>query len=288
MGIRKFRPTSAGRRGGSESDFSEITDRKRKPEKSLLRPMVRGSGRNNQGVITSRCRGGGHKRRYRLIDFKRRKDDIAASVVSIEYDPNRSCRIALLNYEDGTKSYILAPEGLKAGDAVISGENVEARVGNSMPLASIPLGLDIHNIEMQPNHGGQLCRSAGTKATLMAREKGWAQLLLPSGEIRRISDKCRATVGAIGNSDHMNIEIGKAGRKRWMGRRPHVRGVAQNPVAHPMGGGEGRSSGGRHPCSRTGKLAKGGNTRNPRKTSNRSIIRRRRTVRNGQKILKNK
>lgn len=285
MGIRKYRPTSAGRRGGSVSDFSEITDRKKRPEKSLVRPQVRGSGRNNQGVITTRFRGGGHKRLYRVIDFKRRKDDIVATVEGIEYDPNRSCRIALLRYEDGEKRYILAPEGLKAGDLVLSGENVEPRVGNAMPLSAIPAGIDVHNIEMIPGHGGQLCRSAGGKATLMAREKGWAQISLPSGEIRRVSDKCRATIGAIGNSEHMNVELGKAGRKRWLGRRPHVRGVAQNPVAHPMGGGEGRSSGGRHPCSPTGKLAKGGNTRSPRKTSSRAIIRRRRTVRNGQKIV---
>lgn len=288
MGIRKYKPTSAGRRGGSVSDFSEISDRKRKPEKSLTRPKTRSSGRNNQGVITSRCRGGGHKRKYRVVDFKRKKDDVTAKVLSVEYDPNRTCRIALLEYEDGEKRYILSPDGLKVGDLLLSGANVEARVGNCMPLAMIPLGMDVHNIEMIPGHGGQMCRSAGSKATLMARDKGWAQLMLPSGEIRRISDKCRATIGAIGNSDHMNVEIGKAGRKRWMGRRPHVRGVAQNPVAHPMGGGEGRSSGGRHPCSRTGKPAKGGNTRNPRKTSNRAILRRRRTVRNGQKILKAK
>jgi large subunit ribosomal protein L2 len=286
VGIRKYRPTTSSRRGGSVSDFSEISDRKKEPEKTLIRPLVRSSGRNNQGVITSRCRGGGHKRMYRIVDFKRRRDGLSATVTHIEYDPNRTCRIALLEYEDGLKSYILSPEGLKVGDAIISGDNVEARVGNCMPLATIPLGIEVHNVEMIPGHGGQLCRSAGSKAVLMAREKGWAQIMLPSGEIRRISDKCRATVGAIGNSDHMNVEIGKAGRKRWMGRRPHVRGVAQNPVAHPMGGGEGRSSGGRHPCSRTGKLAKGGNTRNPRKTSNRAIIRRRRTVRNGQKILK--
>ena len=285
MGIRKYRPTSPGRRGGSVSDFSEITDRKKRPEKSLVRPLVRKAGRNNQGVITSRFRGGGHKRLYRLIDFKRRKDEVSATVESIEYDPNRSCRIALVEYEDGEKRYILAPEGLKAGDVILSGDNVEPRVGNSMPLSAIPAGIDVHNIEMIPGHGGQICRSAGSKATLMAREKGWAQLMLPSGEIRRVSDKCRATIGAIGNSEHMNIELGKAGRKRWLGRRPHVRGVAMNPVAHPMGGGEGRSSGGRHPCSPTGKLSKGGNTRSPRKTSSRSIIRRRRTVRNGQKIV---
>lgn len=286
MAIRKFRPTSAGRRGGSESDFSEITDKKKRPEKTLVTPLVRKAGRNNQGKITSRFRGGGHKRLYRVIDFKRKKDDVSATVLGIEYDPNRSCRIALVEYQDGERRYILAPDGLSAGDAIISGEHVEAKVGNCMPLSAIPLGMEVHNVEMIPGHGGQMCRSAGTKATLMARDKGWAQLTLPSGEIRRISSKCRATVGVIGNAEHMNIEIGKAGRKRWMGRRPHVRGVAQNPVAHPMGGGEGRSSGGRHPCSPTGKLAKGGNTRNPRKSSNSAILRRRRTVRNGQKILK--
>lgn len=270
------------------SDFKEITDRKKKPEKALLRPAHRTGGRNNQGVTTSRFRGGGHKRMYRIIDFKRRKDNIAATVTHIEYDPNRSCRIALVQYEDGEKRYILAPNGLTAGDSVLSGENVEARLGNAMPLSQIPLGMTIHNIEMIPGHGGQLCRSAGSSAVLNAREKGWAQVTLPSGEVRRISDKCRATIGQVGNLDHMNVQLGKAGRKRWLGRRPHVRGVAQNPVAHPMGGGEGRSSGGRHPCSPTGKLAKGGNTRNPRKPSNKAILRRRKSVRYGQKILKNR
>lgn len=286
MGLREYKPTTSGRRGGSVADFAEITDRKKKPEKSLLRPLRRTGGRNNQGVTTCRFRGGGHKRMYRIIDFKRRKDDIPGTVTHIEYDPNRSCRIALVQYEDGEKRYILAPAGLAAGDVVLSGENVEARVGNAMPLSQIPLGMAIHNIEMIPGHGGQICRSAGASATLNAREKGWAQVSLPSGEVRRISDKCRATVGAVGNPDHMNVQLGKAGRKRWLGRRPHVRGVAQNPVAHPMGGGEGRSSGGRHPCSPTGKLAKGGNTRKPRKPSNRAILRRRKSVRYGQKILK--
>jgi large subunit ribosomal protein L2 len=270
------------------ADFAEITDRKKKPEKSLLRPLRRTGGRNNQGVTTCRFRGGGHKRMYRIIDFKRRKDDVPATVTHIEYDPNRSCRIALLQYEDGEKRYILAPAGLAAGDVVVSGENVEARVGNATSLSQIPLGMAIHNIEMIPGHGGQICRSAGASATLNAREKGWAQVSLPSGEVRRISDKCRATIGVVGNPDHMNVQLGKAGRKRWLGRRPHVRGVAQNPVAHPMGGGEGRSSGGRHPCSPTGKLAKGGNTRNPRKPSNRAILRRRKSVRYGQKVLKTK
>lgn len=289
MGIRRYKPVTAGRRGGSVSDFADITDRKKKPEKSLLRPRKRSSGgRNNQGVITSRFRGGGHKRMYRVIDFRRDKDAIVGKVTHIEYDPNRSCRIALVVYADGEKRYILAPQGLKAGDEIQSGEQCEARVGNSMPLRAIPLGMEVHNVEMQPGRGGQLCRSAGAHAVLTAREGVWAQLTLPSGEVRRVSSNCRATVGSIGNAEHMNVMIGKAGRKRWMGKKPHQRGVAQNPISHPMGGGEGRSSGGRHPCSPTGLLAKGGNTRNPRKTSNSAIIRRRKSVRYGQKIIKRK
>jgi large subunit ribosomal protein L2 len=267
------------------SDFAEITDRKKKPEKSLLRPLHRSAGRNNQGITTCRFRGGGHKRRYRIIDFKRDKDKQIGTVTHIEYDPNRTCRIALVRYEDGEKRYILAPDGLKAGDTIQSGESIEPKTGNCMPLRSIPLGLTVHNVELTPGRGGQLCRSAGVSAVLNAREGDWAQLTLPSGEVRRVHALCRATIGAIGNADHMNIMIGKAGRKRWMGRRPHVRGVAQNPVSHPMGGGEGRSSGGRHPCSPTGKLAKGGNTRKRRKPSNRAIIRRRRSARYGEKIL---
>ena len=218
----------------------------------------------------------GHKRMYRLIDFKRQKDNVWANVVGVEYDPNRSARIALLQYEDGEKAYILAPEGLKAGDRLMSGENAEPRVGNCLPLRRIPLGMSIHNLEMQPGRGGQVCRSAGTSATLTAREGRWAQITLPSGEVRRVNSECRATLGAIGNSDHMNISLGKAGRKRWMGRRPHNRGTSMNPVSHPMGGGEGRTAGGRHPCSPTGVLAKGGKTRKKRKPSNASIIRRRR------------
>lgn len=288
MGIRTYKPTSAGRRNRSVSDFSEITDRKKKPEKSLLKPLKKSGGRNNQGVITTRFRGGGHKRMYRIIDFRRDKDGQVGKVTHIEYDPNRTCRIALIVYPDGEKRYILAPDGLAAGMEIESGDQVEARVGNSMPLRSIPVGMQIHNIEMNPGRGGQLCRSAGSAATLAAREGEWAQITLPSGEVRRVSARCRATVGAVGNPDHMNVVIGKAGRVRWMGRKPHVRGVAQNPVSHPMGGGEGRSSGGRHPCSPTGLLAKGGNTRNPRKTSNSAIIRRRKSVRNGQKIIKRK
>jgi large subunit ribosomal protein L2 len=277
MGIRQYKPTTPGRRQGSVSDFSDLTHgKKNRPEKSLLEPKPKKGGRNNQGIITARFRGGGHKRMYRIIDFKRRKDGVWAEVLSIEYDPNRSARIALLKYEDGTKTYILAPAGLTAGDKVISGETAEPRVGNCLPLRKIPLGMTIHNLEMQPGHGGQLCRSAGTSATLTAREGKWAQITLPSGEVRRISSACRATIGAIGNADHMNISLGKAGRKRWMGRKPHNRGTSMNPVSHPMGGGEGRTAGGRHPCSPTGVLAKGGKTRNKRKPSNAAIIRRRR------------
>jgi large subunit ribosomal protein L2 len=276
MGIRQYKPTSAGRREGSVSDFSELTDRKRKPEKSLLVPHAKKGGRNNQGIVCSRFRGGGHKRMYRLIDFKRRKDGVAAKVVAIEYDPNRSSRIALVEYPDGEKAYILAPEGLNAGDEVASGEEVEPRVGNCLPLRRIPLGMSVHNLEMQPGRGGQFCRSAGTSATLTAREGHWAQITLPSGEVRRVSSECRATIGTIGNADHMNISLGKAGRKRWLGRKPHNRGTSMNPVSHPMGGGEGRTAGGRHPCSPTGVLAKGGKTRKKRKPSNSAILRRRR------------
>jgi large subunit ribosomal protein L2 len=276
MGIRYYKPTSAGRRQGSVSDFAELTDRKKKPEKALLVPHRKKGGRNFHGIVVSRFRGGGHKRQYRLIDFRRLKDNVWASVIAIEYDPNRTSRIALLEYEDGTRTYILAPEGLKAGDKVISGEQAEPRVGNCLPLKKIPLGMTIHNLEMQPGRGGQLCRSAGTSATLTAREASWAQITLPSGEVRRVSAECRATIGQIGNPDHMNISLGKAGRKRWLGKKPHQRGTAQNPVSHPMGGGEGRSKGGRHPCSPTGVLAKGGKTRKKRKPSNAAIIRRRR------------
>ncbi len=276
MAIRQYKPVTPGRRQGTVSDFAEITDRKKKPEKSLLRPKPKKGGRNNQGIVCTRFRGGGHKQMYRLIDFKRKKDNVTATVVGIEYDPNRSARIALLQYEDGEKAYILAPEGLKAGEKIQSGDKVEPRVGNCMPLRSIPLGMTVHNLEMQPGHGGQICRSAGTSATLTAREGKWAQVTLPSGEVRRISSECRATVGMIGNAEHMNISLGKAGRKRWKGRKPHNRGTSMNPVDHPLGGGEGRSKGGRHPCSPRGVLAKGGKTRSKRKPSNAAIIRRRR------------
>ncbi len=277
MGIKKYKPTSPGRRFGSVSDFSEIT--RNHPEKSLLRPLKKSGGRNSHGHTTARFRGGGHKRRYRVIDFKREKDGIPAKVAFIEYDPNRSARIALLHYLDGEKRYILAPNKLKVGDRLESGESAEPKVGNSMPLKSIPLGMMVHCVELYPGGGGQMGRSAGTEIQLAAREGKYANLLLPSGEIRKVPVECRATVGQVGNLDHQNISIGKAGRMRWKGRRPHVRGVAQNPVSHPMGGGEGRSGGGRHPCSPTGILSKGGTTRNKKKPSNSFIVRSRRKKR---------
>lgn len=282
MGIRYYKPTSPGRRNASVSDFADITDPKKKPEKSLTIRLKKHSGRNNQGKITVRHRGGGARKMYRIIDFRRIKDDVPAEVLAIEYDPNRSARIALIQYSDGTKSYILAPLGLKAGQKVYNGPASEPNVGNCIPLANIPPGTTIHNIEMRPGKGGQLCRSAGTSATLNAREGKWAQITLPSGEVRRVHSSCRATIGSLSFPEHSSINLGKAGRTRWKGRRPHVRGVVMNPVSHPMGGGEGRSSGGRHPCSPTGVLAKGGKTRNPRKTSKKSIIRRRRSKRYGQ------
>jgi large subunit ribosomal protein L2 len=280
MGIRKYKPTSAGRRGASVSDFRELTADS-KPVKSLLRPLRKKGGRNNQGKITARHRGGGHKRQYRVIDFARGKDGVSGRVAAIQYDPNRSARIALIHYVDGEKRYILAPDGLVVGATVESGSGVAPAVGNCMPLKEIPLGTSIHNIELQPGRGGVLCRGAGTGATLMAREASWAQITLPSGEIRRVPAACRATIGKVGNSDHMNIELGKAGRSRWLGWRPHVRGTAMNPIDHPHGGGEGRTKGGRHPVSPQGKSAKGGRTRKRRKPSNQSIIRRRRSRRYG-------
>jgi large subunit ribosomal protein L2 len=281
MGIRKYKPTSAGRRNASVSDFADLSVGVT-PEKTLLRPLHKKGGRNNQGKITARHRGGGHKRQYRVIDFLRHKDGVPAKVASIQYDPNRSARIALLHYVDGEKRYILSPDGLKAGDRVESGPEAPPTVGNSLPLNRIPLGTAIHNIELQPGRGGSMCRSAGSSATLMARESDWAQLTLPSGEIRRVPSQCRATIGKVGNSDHMNITLGKAGRRRWLGRRPHVRGTAMNPVDHPHGGGEGRTKGGRHPVSPTGVPAKGGSTRKRRKPSNAAIVRRRRSRRYGQ------
>lgn len=282
MGIRYYKPTSAGRRGASVSDFAEITDRKKPPEKALLSRLSKKSGRNVHGKITARHRGGGARRLYREIDFKRLKDGVPAKVAAIEYDPNRTCRIALLHYADGAKAYILAPEGLRAGAKVESGSSIEPNLGNCLPLENIPPGTVVHNVEMQPGRGGQLCRSAGSSAVMNAREGDWAQITLPSGEVRRVPSKCRATVGVLGHSEHSAIRLGKAGRRRWMGIRPHVRGVAMNPVAHPMGGGEGRSKGGRHPCSPTGRLAKGGRTRKRRKPSTSAIVRRRRSRRYGQ------
>ncbi|KPK77412.1 MAG: 50S ribosomal protein L2 [Phycisphaerae bacterium SM23_30] len=277
MGIRNYKPTSPGRRYSSVNDFAEVT--RSRPEKSLIRRIKKNGGRNHSGKITARFRGGGARRIYRIIDFKRNKDNIPARVAAVEYDPNRSCCIALLHYADGEKRYILAPQGLTVGDTVENGPRVEPKVGNCMPLAAIPTGLEIHNIEMKQGQGGKLVRSAGAVATLAAREGKWAHIIMPSGEIRMIPVACRATIGQLGNVDHQHVHIGKAGRKRHMGRRPHVRGKAMNPVAHPLGGGEGRSNGGRHPCSPTGVPAKGGKTRNRRKNSNKRIIRRRKTAR---------
>ncbi|MBN2296834.1 MAG: 50S ribosomal protein L2 [Pirellulales bacterium] len=285
MGIRKYKPVTPGRRNATVSDFADITPGA-KPEKKLLRPKRRKGGRNNQGKITARHRGGGHKRQYRQIDFRRNKDGVPAVVNSIQYDPNRSARIALLHYIDGEKRYIVAPDGLEVGAKVLSGEAAAPSVGNCLPLSKIPLGTDIHNIELQAGRGGVLCRSAGASATLAARDAGWAQINLPSGEIRRVSAACRATIGKIGNAEHMAIVLGKAGRKRWLGRRPHVRGTAMNPVDHPHGGGEGRTKGGRHPVTPTGKPTKGGSTRKNHKPSNRSIVRRRRSRRYGLLKLK--
>jgi large subunit ribosomal protein L2 len=327
MGIRQYKPTTPGRRGGSVSDFADLTrtlsgtverfeerviekkstgdhkirkyamirlddgremrvrqreamkigdkvDVPVRPEKSLCKPAQKHGGRNNQGIVTVRFRAGGAKQQYRIIDFKRNKEGVA-TVLSVEYDPNRTARIALIRYEDGQVDYILSPEGLKAGDKIAAGPNVEPRVGNCLPLRRIPASMSVHNVELQPGRGGQVCRSAGTSATLTAREGEWAQITLPSGEIRRISSECRATIGLISNSEHMNVSLGKAGRKRHMGRKPHNRGTSMNPVSHPMGGGEGRTAGGRHPCSPTGVLAKGGKTRKKRKPSSASIVRRR-------------
>lgn len=271
--LKYYKPTSPGRRFASVVDFSELTCKE--PEKALLEPLPKSGGRNNAGNYTARHRGGGEKRLYRIIDFKRGKDGVPASVASIEYDPNRSARIALLHYKDGEKRYILAPEGLKAGDTVVSGEQAEPKVGNTMPLKNIPLGMQIHNVELKIGRGAQMVRSAGSVATLLAREGGYAHVVLPSGEIRKVHENCRATIGQLGNLDHINVTYGKAGRRRHMGKRPRVRGVAQNPVSHPMGGGEGRAHGGRPPCSRTGVLSKGGKTRDRRAISNRFIIRRR-------------
>jgi large subunit ribosomal protein L2 len=289
MGIRIYRPTSAGRRNASVNDYAEVTNRhKNRPDKALTITLKKTGGRNHHGKITAWQRGGGNKRRYRIIDFKRLTDDQPATVLEIQYDPNRSCHIALIEYAPGKRSYILAPLGLKAGDTVESGTKVEPKVGNTMPLAGIPTGMSIHNIEMTAGQGGKLVRSAGGVATLLAREGKWATIRLPSGEMRQVRVECRATIGQLGNLDHQNVRLGKAGRMRHLGRRPHVRGKAMNPVAHPLGGGEGRSNGGRQHCSPWGKPSKGGRTRNPRARSNRRILRRRKSVRYGLVKLRRK
>ena len=264
MAVRKVKPTSPGRRFQDYATFDEIT--RSQPEKSLLRALKKSGGRNTNGRITCRRRGGGHKRHYRVIDFKRDKIDIPAKVASIEYDPNRSARIALLHYADGEKRYILAPLNLNVDDEVISSTKADIKPGNTLPLKNIPLGTQIHNIELKLGKGGQIVRSAGTYAQLMAKEDPYALVKLPSGEVRMVLLKCKATIGQLGNLMHENISLGKAGRKRWLGRRPKVRGVAMNPIDHPMGGGEGRSSGGRHPCSPWGIPSKGYKTRTNKRT----------------------
>jgi len=273
MGVKTYRPTSPGRRGAQGLTFSEIT--KSRPEKQLVESLSSSGGRNNRGKMTARHRGGGHKRAYRIIDFRRDKIGIPAKVMAIEYDPNRSARLALLFYADGEKRYIIAAEGLKVGDSLMSGPDAEIRPGNTLPLSNIPLGSTIHNIELKRGKGGQLVRSAGGSAQLMAREGGWVQVRLRSGEVRKIHGFCMATIGQVGNIDHGNYTLGKAGRKRWLGRRPHVRGLAMNPVDHPHGGGEGKSGQGNpHPVSPWGQLAKGYKTRR-RKDTDQFIVRRR-------------
>ena len=274
MPIKFYNPTSPGRRAGSVIDY-RVALTKFEPEPSLVVGQRRANGRNHRGVITVKHRGGGHKRLYRIIDFKRRKDGMPATVIGIEYDPNRSCHLALVQYTDGEKAYILAPLGIKVGGTVVSGPDAPPEPGNCMPLANIPTGLEIHNIEMNPGQGGKLVRSAGGVGRLGAREGEWAVIILPSGEMRRVRSACRATIGQLGNLDWINVSIGKAGRMRHMGKRPHTRAKAMNPIDHPLGGGEGRSNGGRHPVSKTGVLAKGGITRSSRKNSERLILRRR-------------
>jgi large subunit ribosomal protein L2 len=275
MAIKKYKPTTPGQRFKEVSSSADLTPGAQ-PEKSLLRPISKSGGRNNTGKMTMRYMGGGHKRRYRLIDFKRDKDQVEATVKSIEYDPNRSARIALLVYADGEKRYIIAPDKLQVGQKIISGENVAPELGNSLLLANIPLGTDVHNIELKPGKGGMLARSAGSYGTLTSRDGKYAIIKLPSGESRMVLTSCRATIGAVSNGDHGLEKSGKAGRSRWKGRRPRVRGVAMNPVDHPMGGGEGRASGG-HPRSRNGMPAKGFKTRSKKKFSNRYIIEKRKT-----------
>ncbi len=283
MGIRVYRPTSAGRRDSSVNDYTELTTDK--PEKSLCVRIKKTGGRNFTGMTTARFRGGGARKIYRFIDFKRNKDGVPAKVSTIEYDPNRNCFISLLHYADGEKRYILTPLGIKIGDRVESGASCEPKIGNAMPMEAIPAGIQIHNIEMTAGQGGKLVRGAGNSARIMAKEGNWVTIVLPSGEMRMLRKECRATIGQLSNPDYQNIKLGKAGRKRHTGRRPHVRGVAMNPVSHPLGGGEGRRGGGRHPCSPTGLLAKGGKTRNPRNPSNKKIIRRRKSKRQKQLFL---
>ncbi len=272
MGIKKNKPTSPGRRFQTSSTFEDIT--RDRPEKSLIRPIRKKGGRNNNGRLTVRHRGGGHKRAYRVIDFKRDKDGIPAKVAAIEYDPNRSANIALLHYADGEKRYILAPTKLSVGDQVLSGPDADIRIGNALPLRAIPLGTHVHNIELNVGHGAQLARSAGNYCQLMAKEGKYAQIKLPSGEVRMVFQDCKATIGQVGNLEHENISLGKAGRQRWIGKRPRVRGVAMNPVDHPHGGGEGKSSGGRHPVTPWGVPTKGYKTR-VKKMSDKLIVKRR-------------
>jgi large subunit ribosomal protein L2 len=264
MPLKQFNPTSPGRRFMTTLTFEEIT--KTRPEKGLTEPKKRSGGRNNKGQITIWFRGGGHKRRYRVVDFRRDKKDVPAKVAAIEYDPNRSARLALLHYVDGDKRYILCPEGLKLGQTVVSGEGADILPGNCLPIRMIPAGTMIHNIELRAGKGGQMVRSAGGAAQLVAKEGSYAQVKLPSGEVRQVHIECRATVGQVGNIDHKNVSIGKAGRQRWLGRRPHNRGVSMNPVDHPHGGGEGKTSGGRHPVTPWGKPTKGYKTRNNKRT----------------------
>ncbi len=272
MSIKRYKPTSAARRNMSVAGFDEVT--KTTPEKALLEPIRKSGGRNNHGHMTIRHRGGGHKRMYRVIDFKRAKVGVPAKVAAIEYDPNRTARIALLHYLDGEKTYILAPNGLGVGDQIISSKNADIKPGNCLPLEFIPTGTVVHAVELRPEKGAQLARSAGVSAQLMAKEGKYALLRLPSGELRKVLQTCRATIGAVGNEEYQNILWGKAGRARWKGRRPHVRGVVMNPIDHPHGGGEGRSSGGRHPCTPWGKPTKGYKTRN-NKATDKYIVRRR-------------
>ncbi len=284
MAIRVYNRTSAGRRNSSVNLKSEVT--KQTPEKSLLSSISKTGGRNHQGKITSECRGGGAKRRYRRIDFVRNKLDQVAKVVGVEYDPNRSANIALLEYADGERRYIIAPVGVTDGQELVSGARaVEPKAGNAMPIKFIPPGLNLHCVELVPGKGAEMCRSAGSYARLTNKEGQWATLVLPSGEIRQVSVDCRATIGQVGNADHEQVRLGKAGRNRYLGRRPHVRGVAMSHNSHPLGGGEGRSKSGRPPCSKTGLQAKGGKTRHPRKASNKRIIRRRFSKRYGQLTL---